>query len=107
MSALLDGDLPEAGRVAGVWLTECFVTDAARWLWRFRLDQMTADPGRAPWMVRQAVVGDRGLVVGHAGFHGPPGEVGMVEIRLQRLCRRSRGRDSGDPEHEPVTAERV
>ncbi|WP_308401196.1 GNAT family N-acetyltransferase [Streptomyces sp. AC512_CC834] len=23
---------------------------------------------------------DRGLVVGHAGFHGPPDEVGMVEI---------------------------
>lgn len=52
MSALLDGDLPEAGRVAGVSLTECFVTDAARWLWRFRLDQMAADPGRAQWMVR-------------------------------------------------------
>ncbi|MFG3131113.1 GNAT family N-acetyltransferase [Streptomyces tendae] len=80
MSALLDGDLPEAGRVAGVSLTEYFVTDAARWLWQFRLNQMAADPGRAQWMVRQAVMGDRGLVVGHAGFHGPPDEVGMVEI---------------------------
>ncbi|MEU4980282.1 GNAT family protein [Streptomyces sp. NPDC021969] len=80
MSALLDGDLSAAGRVAGVALTEYFVTDRARWLWRFRLDQMAADPGRARWMVRQAVVGDRGLVVGHAGFHGPPDEVGMVEI---------------------------
>ncbi|MEU1045823.1 GNAT family protein [Streptomyces sp. NPDC005897] len=80
MSALLDGDLPEAGKVAGVSLTEYFLTDRARWLWRFRLGQMGADPGRARWMVRQAVVGDRGLVVGHAGFHGPPDEVGMVEI---------------------------
>lgn len=80
MSALLDGDLSEAGKMAGVSLTEYFVTDRARWLWRFRLDQMAADPGHARWMVRQAVVGDEGLVVGHAGFHGPPDEVGMVEI---------------------------
>ncbi|MFD5748472.1 GNAT family N-acetyltransferase [Streptomyces sp. NPDC127033] len=80
MSALLDGDLSEAGRVAGVSLTEYFVTGRARWLWRYRLDQMAADPGQARWMVRQAIVGDKGLVVGHAGFHGPPDEIGMVEI---------------------------
>ncbi|MFB6550357.1 GNAT family N-acetyltransferase [Streptomyces sp. NPDC056405] len=41
---------------------------------------MDADPGQARWMARQAVVGDEGLVVGHAGFHGPPDEAGMVEI---------------------------
>ncbi|MBQ0876791.1 GNAT family N-acetyltransferase [Streptomyces sp. RT42] len=80
MSALLAGDLTGAGRTAGVSLTEYFMTDAARWLWRFRLDQMAADPERARWMVRQAVVGEGGQVVGHAGFHGPPDDVGMVEI---------------------------
>lgn len=80
MSALLDGDLPGASRLAGVSLTEYFVTDRARWLWQFRLDQMAAGPDHARWIVRQAVVGDNGLVVGHAGFHGPPDEVGMVEI---------------------------
>ncbi|MFB7088163.1 GNAT family N-acetyltransferase [Streptomyces sp. NPDC056296] len=41
---------------------------------------MDADPGHARWMARQAVVGDESLVVGHAGFHGPPDEAGMVEI---------------------------
>ncbi|MFI2183863.1 GNAT family N-acetyltransferase [Streptomyces sioyaensis] len=80
MSALLDGDLSKASRAAGVSLTEYFVTDRAQWLWRFRLDQMAADPGHARWMVRQAVIGSRGLVLGHAGFHGPPDGVGMVEI---------------------------
>ncbi|WP_369200278.1 GNAT family N-acetyltransferase [Streptomyces sp. PU-14G] len=80
MSALLDGDLSAASKMAGVALTEYFVTDHARWLWQFRLDQMAADPDQARWMARQAVVGDKGLVVGHAGFHGPPDEVGMVEI---------------------------
>ncbi|NLU69404.1 GNAT family protein [Streptomyces sp. HNM0574] len=81
MSALLAGDLSGAGRTAGVPLTEHFVTDRARWLWRFRLDQMAADPGRARWMARQAVVDEeKDLVVGHAGFHGPPDEAGTVEI---------------------------
>ncbi|MFB6772687.1 GNAT family N-acetyltransferase [Streptomyces sp. NPDC056337] len=80
MSALLAGDLSGASRTAGVSLTEYFVTDQARWLWQFRLEQMAADPGHARWIARQAVVGDQGLVVGHAGFHGPPDEVGMVEI---------------------------
>ncbi|CAL9282429.1 MULTISPECIES: GNAT family N-acetyltransferase [Streptomyces] len=80
MSALLAGDLSGAGRTAGISLTEYFTTDAARWLWRFRLDQMAADPERARWMVRQAAVGEEGQVVGHAGFHGPPDDVGTVEI---------------------------
>ncbi|UNT00825.1 GNAT family N-acetyltransferase [Streptomyces tubbatahanensis] len=80
MSALLDGNLIGASTLAGVALTDYFVTDRARWLWRYRLDQMAADPGHARWMVRQAIVGDKGLVVGHAGFHGPPDELGMVEI---------------------------
>ncbi|MEV0347819.1 GNAT family N-acetyltransferase [Nonomuraea sp. NPDC050680] len=41
---------------------------------------MAADPRHAPWIARQAVTGPEGVVVGHAGFHGPPDEVGMVEI---------------------------
>ncbi|RBQ11625.1 GNAT family N-acetyltransferase [Spongiactinospora rosea] len=81
MSALLDGDLLTASNTAGVALTEYFVTDRARWLWRLRIDQMAADPGHAPWMVRQVATGPDGVVVvGHAGFHGPPDEAGMVEI---------------------------
>jgi len=59
---------------------EYFLTDRARWLWRFRLGQVAADPHNAEWMARHAVVGDGGAVVGHAGFHGPPDESGMVEI---------------------------
>jgi RimJ/RimL family protein N-acetyltransferase len=79
MSALLDGDLPGASRITGAELTGYFLTDRARWLWRYRLDQMAADPGEG-WMTRQAVLGHGELVVGHAGFHGPPDAAGMVEI---------------------------
>jgi len=65
-----------------------FVTDRARWLWRFRLGQMAADPSHAQWMVRQAVVGDEGLAVGHAGFHGLPDEGGLelvLEVPVHRI----------------------
>ncbi|MEU4445310.1 GNAT family protein [Actinosynnema sp. NPDC050801] len=95
MAALLDGDLT----AAEVALTEYFLTDRARWLWRYRLDQIAADPGNARWMARLAMVAedavdraavdgaavdgaavDGDVVVGHAGFHGPPDAAGMVEI---------------------------
>lgn len=80
MSALLAGSLSAASGMTGVALTRYFVTDKARWLWRYRLGQIAADPGHARWMTRQAVIGDNEAVVGHCGFHGPPDEVGMVEI---------------------------
>jgi ribosomal-protein-alanine N-acetyltransferase len=80
MSALLDGDLGAASKMTGADLTEYFLIDNARWLWRYRIDQMAADPGNARWMVRQVATGPEGEVIGHAGFHGPPDETGMVEI---------------------------
>jgi RimJ/RimL family protein N-acetyltransferase len=80
LSALKDGDLITASAEAGVALTEYFVTDRARWLWRLRISQLAADPGRARWIARVAVTLPDGAVVGHAGFHGPPDEAGMVEI---------------------------
>lgn len=81
LAALLDGDLT----AADVPLTDYFLTDRARWVWRYRLDQIAADPDNARWMARLAVVVGGpvvggGAVVGHGGFHGPPDESGMVEI---------------------------
>jgi RimJ/RimL family protein N-acetyltransferase len=80
MKALLDKDLGAASAASGVTLTSYFLTDEALWLWRYRLDQLATDPGSAPWIVRAVVVEPDGVVVGHAGFHGPPDDRGMVEI---------------------------
>lgn len=80
MSALAATDLAGASATAGVPLTDFFVTGRARWLWRLRVGQIAADPAAAPWVVRAAVTGADGLVVGHAGFHGPPDATGMVEV---------------------------
>ncbi|MFI1581835.1 GNAT family N-acetyltransferase [Embleya sp. NPDC020630] len=80
LTALLAGDLAEAREQTGLDLPEFFVSEQARWLWRYRFDQVTADPASAPWLVRAAVSEPDGAVVGYAGYHGPPDENGMVEI---------------------------
>lgn len=80
IAALAEGDLAEAGRLAGIRLTEYFLTGQARRLWRYRLGQIVADPRNARWMASQVIIGDDDAVVGHAGFHGPPDESGMVEV---------------------------
>ena len=78
MASLLDGNLAEASREAGVALTPYFLTAGA--LWRRRVSQIAADPDSARWVARAAVAEPEGVVVGHAGFHGPPDETGMVEV---------------------------
>ncbi|MBB4697730.1 GNAT family N-acetyltransferase [Paractinoplanes abujensis] len=80
MTALLDGDLVTARKLAGVELTDWFLSDEITWLWRMRLDQIAADPGAADWIVRAAVSVPGEVVVGAGGFHGPPDDTGMVEI---------------------------
>ncbi|GAA2125514.1 GNAT family N-acetyltransferase [Actinomadura napierensis] len=80
MTALLDGDLSAASALAGAPLTEYFVDDDAKWLWRYRLDQLQRSPEDAAWIVRAAVSEPGGAVVGHCGFHSAPDENGTVEI---------------------------
>ena len=77
-AALLAGDLDGAGRACGVRLPPFFLEEG--WLWEIRLRQVRADPAAAAWVVRAALVPPDGDVVGHAGFHGPPDEHGVVEV---------------------------
>jgi len=80
MTALLAGSLAGASREAGIALTPYFLTGDALRLWRLRLSQIAADPGSARWVARAVVAEPDGVVVGHAGFHGPPDQAGMVEV---------------------------
>ena len=80
LAALRDSDLTAASTLAGVELPGYFVAGAARWLWRLRLSDLAANPEAAGWIARAAVDDRGGFVVGHAGFHGPPDEDGMVEV---------------------------
>ncbi|GAA2600875.1 hypothetical protein GCM10009863_12730 [Streptomyces axinellae] len=110
MEALAAGELAAGSRAVGLDLPDIFVDEGARWLWRYRLAQIDADPEGAAWCVRQIVLGTvtddtedadggagadagrgdadpgdelrgtREVAVGHVGFHGPPDEAGMVEV---------------------------
>ncbi|MFJ3720618.1 GNAT family N-acetyltransferase [Streptomyces sp. NPDC090057] len=80
LRALADGDLAGGSAEAGVALDEYFVCDRARWIFGYRADQLAKDPSAAPWITRAAVSEPDGVVVGDAGFHGPPDEAGMVEV---------------------------
>lgn len=49
------------------------------------------DPGRSPWWFFGVVVD--GVVVGDAGFHGPPPDEGPAEVEIgYRVVRSARGR---------------
>lgn len=76
LEALLESDLDAASEAAGAELPPAFLDEG--WLWRFRLGQARADPESEPWLVR-AVIAD-GTVVGHASFHGPPDQSGVVVV---------------------------
>jgi len=49
-------------------------------LWGYRIAQAREDPDVLRWLVRAVVDSNTGAIVGHAGFHGPPDDHGMVEI---------------------------
>jgi RimJ/RimL family protein N-acetyltransferase len=80
IGALAAGDLAGAGRAAGgLALPRLWLQDDWLWLWRLRAGQVAEDPASARWLLRAVVLPDH-TVVGHAGFHGPPDERGMVEV---------------------------
>ena len=96
MLALLAGDLTGARAEAGVQLTDYFIGDESIWLWRIRVDQIRQDPRTADWFARAVVDETSGLVIGHAGYHGPPDAAGMVEVGYSvdpRYRRRGHARE--------------
>jgi ribosomal-protein-alanine N-acetyltransferase len=80
MSALLADDLATARAEAGVDLGTLFVEARAKWLWNYRLKQLETEPEAAAWIARAVVAEPDGVVIGYAGFHGPPDDRGMVEV---------------------------
>jgi [ribosomal protein S5]-alanine N-acetyltransferase len=83
LAALERGDLAAAGVAGGLDFPDAFLADRA--LWRLRLAQLTEQPALAPWLIRAVVRAPDRVVVGHAGFHGPPDAGGMVEIGYEIL----------------------
>jgi [ribosomal protein S5]-alanine N-acetyltransferase len=80
MELLVRGDRAAAASASGVAISDFLAGEECAWLWRIRLEQIATDPESAEWVARAAVSEPDGAVVGHAGFHGPPDERGMVEV---------------------------
>lgn len=78
--ALARGDLAAANAVSPIPLPDHFI--GAEWqpLWERRNQQVREDPENAAWITGAIVDEHRDLVVGRAGYHGPPDDAGMVEI---------------------------
>lgn len=80
LQALADGDRDAAEAASPVPLGDYVVGGEHRWLWRYRYDQVTADPAAAGWVTGVVWDPERAVAVGRAGFHGPPDDAGMVEV---------------------------
>lgn len=91
-AALADGDLDGANELAPVPLPPAFAAEDWRWLWALRRDQVRSDPVAAGWVTGAIWAADEAVVVGRAGFHGPPDAAGMVELGYEVLpAHRRRG----------------
>jgi len=71
LEALLDGDREQAAEVLDVELPDGFPRDEGMRFFALRLRQMREDERFRVWCPH-AVVLD-GTMIGHAGYHGPPG----------------------------------
>lgn len=75
VDALLGGRRAEAAERLGAELPDDWPDRHDSGFLRLRLDQMRQDPSKEPWLVRALVLEEDGerRMIGHAGFHGPPG----------------------------------
>jgi len=71
LEAALDGHLEEATRLIGAELPEDFLQERGRRFFAMRLRQMREDPRVQEWCPHVIVLDGR--MIGHAGYHGPPG----------------------------------
>jgi RimJ/RimL family protein N-acetyltransferase len=44
-----------------------------QWVMRLRLEQLHDDPSLQPWLMRAISLRERGVMIGHVGFHSAPG----------------------------------
>lgn len=49
-------------------------------LLKLRLEQLAKDPGEQPWLQRMMVLRDTRVMIGHIGFHAPPGSEDLAEV---------------------------
>jgi ribosomal-protein-alanine N-acetyltransferase len=76
LAALVAGRRDEAQQLLGAAIPGWWPDEPAVRLVRRRLEQVTEDESAGEWLLRGLVLREVGELVGHAGFHGPPGVSG-------------------------------
>ena len=71
LEAILNGDRDRAAEALDVELPEDVVREGTRRFFELRLRQMREDPRFLEWCPHAVVL--EGTMIGHAGYHGPPG----------------------------------
>jgi RimJ/RimL family protein N-acetyltransferase len=71
IEALLEGDRERAGQALDVELPDGFPRDGGMRFFELRLKQMRKDARFLEWCPHAVVL--EGTMIGHAGYHGPPG----------------------------------
>lgn len=71
IEAVLEGRQDEAGRLLGIEVPGEFPSDGEKGFLGLRLRQMREDDRFKTWCPHAVVLG--GQMIGHAGYHGPPG----------------------------------
>lgn len=71
IEAVLDGRRDEAAAALGIEIPEDFPSEGERGFLGFRLRQMREDSRFRQWCPNAVVLDGR--MIGHAGYHGPPG----------------------------------
>lgn len=71
IEALLEGRREQAQRIGGFSIPDGWPDEHDARFLALRLRQAQEEPSRGPWYVRAIVL--QGEMIGHIGFHGPPG----------------------------------
>ncbi len=75
----MEGRLDEAAAMLGAALPEDWPAGREQTL-RFRLADLAADSSAQPWLLRAIVLRAERRMIGHVGFHDPPGPERRVEV---------------------------
>lgn len=73
LTALVDSRREDAGRALGAAVPRDWPDAHDAGFLALRLNQLRREPAAAEWLVRALVLRDEETMVGHAGYHGPPG----------------------------------
>jgi [ribosomal protein S5]-alanine N-acetyltransferase len=83
VEAFLEGRPDEAATLIGASVPPGWPDEEDVGFLRLRHAQMREKPETQPWLVRALVLREAATMVGHAGFHGPPGAHGLASDAVE------------------------